>query len=186
MPSGTPAGIDEKAYWFDHWPRIDDPQAILNGKRILLAGLAAGVAMDVMDVITNAVIFGSRWSEAYKALGLPGQNPAIPAFWLTFDLFAGVIVAWLYAAMRPRFGAGPRTAIYAAFVQWLLVHLTLYSHLADGVFPAQVLIGTSMGELVSSVVGGLIAVYLYQENVETVSAKSNPAAMRSTARLDQR
>jgi hypothetical protein len=135
----------------------------MNTKRILLAGLAAGLVLDGLDAVTNAVVFGSSWAEAYKALGLPAENVGIPIFWLTFDLLAGVLIAWLYAAMRPRFGPGPRTAIYAALVQWSLVHFTLFSHLVDGVFPARVLLGTSVCELVSAFAAGLVAGRIYAE-----------------------
>ena len=135
----------------------------MNWKRILLAGLVAGLVLDVLDAVTNAVLFGPSWAAAYKALGLPAENVGIPIFWTTFDLFAGFLIAWLYAAMRPRFGPGPRTAIYAAIVEWSLVHFTLYSHLVDGVFPAGPLLGTSVCELVSALVAGLIAGKLYTE-----------------------
>src|SRR5437868_199908 len=102
----------------------------MNSKRILLAGLAAGLVMAVLDAITNAVIFGPAWKEAYVKLGLSSEIPAIPLFWTSFDLVSGVLIAWLYVAMQPRFAAGVRTACYAAGLQWLLVHMTLFSHLA--------------------------------------------------------
>jgi hypothetical protein len=152
----------------------------VNAKRILLAGLAAGLVLDALDATTNAVVFGASWARAYKALALPEENAGIPVFWMTFDLLAGVLLAWLYAAMRPRFGPGPRTAIYAALVEWTLIHFTLYSHLVDGVFPARVLLGTSVCELVSALVAGLVAGKLYSEpsRVETVptphAATSSP------------
>ena len=31
----------------------------------------------------------------------------------------GLLLVWLYAAIRPRFGPGPRTATYAALVVWV-------------------------------------------------------------------
>jgi len=34
----------------------------------------------------------------------------------------GVLIAWLYAAMKPRLGK--RAAIYAALVQWIALHFT--------------------------------------------------------------
>ncbi|HVW25051.1 MAG TPA: hypothetical protein VHC69_06745 [Polyangiaceae bacterium] len=135
----------------------------MNVKRIMLGGLAAGLVLDLLDGITNGVIFGSAWDAAYAALGLPARNPAIPAFWLSFDLGAGILIAWLYAAMRPRFGARQRTAVYAALVEWLVVHMTLYSHLADHVFPASLLLGTSACELLSAILAGLVAGRLYRE-----------------------
>lgn len=149
----------------------------MNTKRIVLGGLAAGLLMDILDGITNGVIFGSSWERAYVALGLPPQNPLIAAYWLSFDLLAGILIAWLYAAMRPRFGAGPRTAVYAALVEWLILHMTMYSHLADHVFPASVLFGTSACELASAVAAGLVAGRLYREEAKApaVAAKAQGA-----------
>jgi hypothetical protein len=135
----------------------------VNTKRILFAGLVAGVVMAVIDGFANAVVFGAAWREAYRALELPAENPAVPAYWVSFDLVCGVIIAWLYAAVRPRFGAGARTAIYVGLVQWVLVHLTLFSHLADGVFPAKPLLGAGAFELVAAIAGGLVAGRLYHE-----------------------
>jgi hypothetical protein len=144
----------------------------MNTKRILLAGLVAGLVLGILDAITNGVIFGASWAAAYKALGLPAENIGVPVFWISFDFFAGRLIAWLYAAMRPRFGPGPRTAIYAALVEWLMLHLTMYSHIVDGVFPATVLIGTSIGELVSAIAAGLVAGALYRET----ERQASPAA----------
>jgi hypothetical protein len=131
--------------------------------RVLAGGLAAGVVMIVIDAGANAGIYGAAWANAYRALGLPGENPGIPVFWTAFDLVGGVVIAWLYAAMRPRFGTGAKTAIYAGLVEWLLVHLTLYSHLVDHVFPASILLGTSACELVSAILGSLVARAIYKE-----------------------
>jgi len=35
-------------------------------------------------------------------------------------LVAGIIITWTYAAMRPRFGPGPKTALLAGLVIWLV------------------------------------------------------------------
>jgi len=134
----------------------------VNLESIFLAGCVAGLAMNVLDFITNALLFGDAWNSAYAALHIT-PTAAIPVFWICFDFASGVIVAFLYAALRPRFGAGPKTALVAAGVQWLLVHLTLLSHLADHVFPWAVLVGTATLELVSALVGGLVAGRLYRE-----------------------
>ena len=135
----------------------------MNTKRILLAGLAAGLVMNVMDFVTNAVIFKTAWASAYAALNLAPSPAAFGGFWTAFDFVSGVVIAFLYAAMRPRLGAGPKTAIVAALVQWLLVHMTLASHMVDGVFPIGALLGSGGLELVSAIAGGMVAGKLYRE-----------------------
>lgn len=136
----------------------------MNAKRIVLAGLAAGLVMNVLDFVNNALIFGGAWGEAYKALGLPGMNPGIPAFWIAFDFALGIVLAFLYASMRPRWGAGPRTALIAGSLAWFLIHLTLASHMIDGVFPVKILLGTGALELLSELAGALVAGRLYVES----------------------
>ena len=141
----------------------------MNAKRILVGGLVAGLVMAILDAVTNAALFGAAWEAAYGALGLPTKNVGIPIFWTLFDIAGGVVIAWLYAAMLPRFGPGMKTAIYAAGVEWLLVHLTLYSHLVDHVFPATALLGTSVGELASALIGGAIVRKMYIEDSAVAS-----------------
>jgi hypothetical protein len=36
------------------------------------------------------------------------------------DLVLGIALVWTYAAVRPRFGPGPRTAFFSALLFWLL------------------------------------------------------------------
>jgi len=135
----------------------------VNTQRIVLAGLVGGLVMVVIDGFANAVVFAPAWAEAYQALGLPAENPAVPAYWISFDLLAGVIMAWLYAALLPRFGTGMRTAIYVGLVEWLLVHMALFSHLADRVFPPKPLLGAGAIELVAAIAGGLVVRRLYRD-----------------------
>jgi|HubBroStandDraft_1064217.scaffolds.fasta_scaffold16596_3 hypothetical protein len=135
----------------------------MNARRIMLGGLIAGLLMVVLDSVTNAVILKSAWDAAYARLHLSPSDGAVAAFWTTFDLVSGILIAFLYAAMRPRFGPGPKTAVIAALVQWLVLHMTFASHVVDGVFPAGTLVEAGILELVSAVAGGLLAGKLYQE-----------------------
>jgi hypothetical protein len=141
----------------------------MNTPRIFLAGLVSGLVMNVLDFITNVPLFGARWSAAYKALGL-SESPAIPLFWISFDFINGVLIAFMYAAMLPRFGPGPKNGLIAGALAWTFVHLALFSHLADGVFPADVLLYCGALELVSASVGGLIVSKLYREEERTRAA----------------
>lgn len=148
----------------------------MNTKRIILGGLAAGLVMNVLDFVTNVVLYGEQWRDIYRALGLPTENPAVPAFWISFDFFSGLLIAFLYAAMRPRFGAGPRAALVAALVVTGVCHLTLFSHIADGVFPAVLLLKCGALELVSAILGGLVAGRLYREDDGTATATATRTA----------
>ncbi len=135
----------------------------MNGKRIVLGGLAAGLVMAVLDAVTNAVLFKRDWADAYAALHLTPSNGALGGFWITVDLVCGMLIAFLYAAMRPRLGARPRTGLVAAVMVWLPLHMALWSHFVDGVFPPRALIGTGALELVSASIAGFVAGAIYAE-----------------------
>src|SRR5690349_8781096 len=108
----------------------------MNTKRILLGGLVAGLVMTSLDFITSVPLFGAAWAAVYRTAGIRFENPAIPIFWIIFDFLAGLLIAYLYAALRPRLGARPRTAIVAALVVSGVCHVTQWGHIADGLFPA--------------------------------------------------
>jgi hypothetical protein len=81
---------------------------------------------------------------------------------MTFML--GIMTVWLYAAIRPRLGAGPGTAICAGLVVWTLSYL--YMSITMGVLGLNsmdiVVLGvvwTAAEMILASAVGG----YLYRE-----------------------
>ena len=95
----------------------------INLGRVILGGLVAGVIINVVEGVMNGVILQPQWSAAAKAIGRSAtmSTKQIVAF-NVWGFAAGIIAVWLYAAMRPRFGAGPRTAITAGAAVWLLAY----------------------------------------------------------------
>jgi len=59
-----------------------------------------------------------------------GLGPAQGMLHLATRFLLGLGVVWLYAAIRPRFGAGPRTAMLAGVFMWIftLVFWTVLSY----------------------------------------------------------
>src|SRR2546428_9096401 len=88
----------------------------INVGRVIGGGLLAGVLMNVVDGLTNGVILGARWAEETKRLGIDMSGAAQSrslAGWVTFDFLCGIVLVWLYASIRPRYGPGPKTAVIA-------------------------------------------------------------------------
>jgi hypothetical protein len=48
-----------------------------------------------------------------------GDSGAAIATNVIMSFVLGILLVWLYAAIRPRFGPGPKTAMYAALVIWI-------------------------------------------------------------------
>jgi len=96
----------------------------INFGRVLLGGVLAGVVLNVGEYLLNEVVMGAEMREmmAKHNFTMPtGPNFMIMAVGMTLVL--GVVMVWVYAMIRPRLGAGPKTAIIAAVVMWFGVYL---------------------------------------------------------------
>ena len=76
----------------------------------------------------------------------------------------GIFLVWLYAAVRPRFGPGPRTAVIAGLACWVLIGLLhALSEAPMGFFPQRLMvIAVSVG-LVQMVLAALAGAKVYTE-----------------------
>src|SRR5436190_18956057 len=96
----------------------------INWSRILLGGLLAGLIINASEFVLNGMILQKDWAEAMKALNRSGDmtGAQIAGFNL-WGFGAGIVAVWLYAAIRPRYGAGPKTAAVAGLGVWLTAYL---------------------------------------------------------------
>ena len=108
----------------------------MNTQKVLLGGIVAGVVMNVIDFIVNKYVLGARMmaeSEAFK----PGMSASmmsgkVMVSYIVMDLVLGILLVWTYAAIRPRFGPGIKTATYAALLFWILAGMFLSGYLHMG------------------------------------------------------
>jgi zinc transporter ZupT len=88
--------------------------------------------------------------------------------WLWFNLvglLGGMIGVWIYVAIRPRFGAGPLTAVFAGVAVWLLTSAipNFQFMWVLGLFEHHLTIFTTLGALAEIVIGTVLGAALYQE-----------------------
>jgi len=95
--------------------------AKINMQKVLAGGLVAGVVLNVLDYLAYGVIFAASFPTQPGMKGLLGL-PLIPWF-VIVDFLYGFVLVYLYAAIRPRFGAGPQTALIAGLLMWVMVGL---------------------------------------------------------------
>lgn len=133
--------------------------------RVLLGGLVAGIIVNVGEIVCNEVLFGERWRDAFAALGVTMTTGArAMTVWIVWGLLVGVTAVWLYAAIRPRYGAGAKTAVCAGLAVWLLVSFLWSVGLWNlGLLPGDVLAMTSAWGLVELVVATLVGAWIYRE-----------------------
>ena len=148
-----------------------------NRGRVILGGLVAGVVINIFEFIANGVVMKEAWGRALQALGKPTEFSV--AAIVTFNLWGfllGIAAVWLYAAIRPRYGPGPNTALRAGVATWGIgVFLSNLAGLPMGLFPARLLVIAIIVALVEIVVGTLAGAWLYKEE-PVVVARSKAAA----------
>jgi hypothetical protein len=94
----------------------------INIKAVIIGGLVAGLVLNVIDFLVWGVWLAPDMAAAMKAAGRPPIDNLIPLFVL-LDFIYGIALVKLYAAIRPRFGAGPATAVKAGIFVWVLIGL---------------------------------------------------------------
>jgi hypothetical protein len=142
----------------------------INTGRVVIGGLAAGVVLNIIDFVSNAFIFAERMTAEANAFkpGLGDMQAAASgstiAKYVVMDFILGLILAWSYAAMRPRFGAGAKTAIYVAIVFWIFGGIMSFSFLQMGMMSTGLWIQYALVWLVNLVLASLAAGMLYKED----------------------
>ncbi len=92
----------------------------MNVPKIILGGIVAGILCFIGDGVVHGVLLKERWGQIMATLGRTSTaNGAAMTEWVVYDLAKGLAGVWLYAAIRPRFGAGPRTATLAAVAEFV-------------------------------------------------------------------
>ncbi len=107
----------------------------INTKKVLIGGFVAGLVMNAIDFVVNGYLLAARMkaeTDAFKP-GLSDQMMQGSAVigYIVMDFVLAFALVWTYAAIRPRFGPGIRTASYAAGLFWLLtmIFMSGYMHM---------------------------------------------------------
>ena len=112
----------------------------INTQKVLFGGFVAGVVMNAIDWVVNMFILGARMkaeSDAFKP-GLADQmmSGSSIAMYIVMDFILGFALVWTYAAIRPRFGPGIKTASYAAILFWILTLILMSGYMHMGMMSA--------------------------------------------------
>lgn len=136
----------------------------INMGRVVMGGLLAGLIVNISESILNGVLFAKEMDAAMAALNRPPIDSSMIVWFILFGFVMAIVAVWLYAAIRPRFGSGPRTAAIAAVAVWLLAYLypsTFF--MAMQLFPTKlILVGTLWG-LPEIVIATIAGAWLYKE-----------------------
>lgn len=137
----------------------------INVGKVILGGLVAGVVLNIGEALLNTVVLAKAMEEDFRRLNLPPQPDGsfiAKAVLMTFIL--GIVIIFLYAAIRPRFGARMKAALCAAALAWFFIYVYVGVIQASlGLFSVQpMLIGLVWG-LVEFAAGAMAGAWVYKE-----------------------
>ena len=101
----------------------------INAKRVWLGGLVAGLLSNVLGIASAHFLFSADVEALMQRLDV-SFGPSVALLHISMRFALGVGLVWLYAAIRPRFEAGPRTAALAAVALWLATFVFSFAGIA--------------------------------------------------------
>ena len=137
----------------------------INIGRLLLAGIVAGIVSDALGYLVDGVLLAQRWADEMLGLGRSEFSFEQIIWFNVLGLVGGILLIWVYAAMRPRFGAGVGTALIAGVSVWLIGSLlpNIGFMWVSGLFSKHLTVFTTAGNLVEVLAGAVAGAALYQE-----------------------
>jgi hypothetical protein len=136
----------------------------INLGRVLLGGFVAGVIINVFEYLLNGVLLADQWPGIMAAINRPELSMHDILIFNIIGFIEGIVAVWTYAAIRPRFGAGVKTAVYAAGLTWVTAYaLAMSTPVIMGVFSHSIAVVLLAGGLVEIVVATVVGAWLYKE-----------------------
>ncbi len=138
----------------------------INIGRLVLGGIVAGIVGDILGYLVDGVMLAPQWGAGMRALGKSDFSASQNVGFNLIGLAFGILVVWLYAAIRPRLGAGAKTAVYAGLAAWamgiLLPNIAFMG--VAGLFPPGLTTMTTALAIVEWVLAALAGASLYKES----------------------
>lgn len=137
----------------------------INLGRVLLGGIVAGIVYDILGYLVDGVLLAPKWSAGMTALGHADFSTNQIIGFNVLGLVFGIVLIWIYAAIRPRLGAGVKTAICTGIAVWIIAVLlpNLSFMWVSGLFSRRLTAMTTACALVEVVVGAIAGAALYKE-----------------------
>ena len=139
----------------------------MNTSKVVVGGIISGIVLCVIDFLLQTVVFADRMKAEMDAFK-PGMSDAMnnsSAMWIYIisDLVIGLVLIWTYAAIRPRFGPGPKTAVTAAIMIWITAGVLMSNYLSMGMMSMGTWWMVAIAWLVNLVISAVIGAKFYSE-----------------------
>jgi len=137
----------------------------INVGRWLSGGVVAGLLIWIIEGLAS-VVYGADMRAALETHGLAmNTDIGTVALSLVASLLAGLALTFFYAAARPRFGPGPRTAVTIAGAFWAGGYvMALVGSQMLGLFTGSLLVLWGAVGLAELVLAALVGGWIYRES----------------------
>ena len=130
--------------------------------RVFVCGLLSGGIWTLLSVTLLAFL-----AEDFLAAVRDGRQSAprggMEIFLLFSNLVAGVWAMWLYTALRPRYGRGPKTAVVAAFAWWVIVSMQSAKWVALLSIPPTIVLVPLVATLCAIILATLVGAWCFEK-----------------------
>ena len=138
----------------------------INTGKIVAGGLVAGVVANAFDFVTNTYILGAdmqAWAASHNIDPATLTSGAVAGTWVVVDFIYGLLLVFTYAAIRPRFGPGVRTAIIAGLVVFLAPTIVLFGFTQMGMLTMPMFVKGTIGAIVATLAASVAGAAIYKE-----------------------
>jgi hypothetical protein len=134
----------------------------INWGRVVLCGLVAGVVWTVLGSVVT-VLVGREFAAAVPGGRLSAPKLGFVVFLFILNLVEGTWAMWLYAAIRPRYGAGPKTAAVVGISWWVVSSLVDATWGSFGFVPVSALWPAMAASLPALILAAVVGAWPYKE-----------------------
>lgn len=135
----------------------------INVGRVVLGGLLAGLILNIGEYLLNAKVLEAQMKSFMTQHNFT-EPPNFIAIAVVMTFVLGIVIVLGYACIRPRCGAGVKTAIIAGLFAWFGVYV--YGGIVNGVLfgiPMNTMIMVTVWGLVEYAVAAVAGAWLYKE-----------------------
>ena len=138
----------------------------INTTKVVAGGLLAGVVFNRIDFAINGFLMAEDFAANAARLGLDPATQSTPdviTTWVIIDFIFGLTVVAIYAAIRPRFGPGVKTAIIAAVLMWVPTTALVLGFSKSGIFTMGIWAKMLIPTLINACAGSIAGAWAYKE-----------------------
>lgn len=157
--------LDQKERLMQQTRKSHHPMGTIKIAGVVAGGLLAGAIWQIVSFAWVTFVLAEELEailRRFNASALPPQSFLVH---LTTALAGGVLLVWLYAAMRSRFGWGLRSALIAGFVVWLFSFVTfMATAVVMNMFSRRLAFLAGLGGMIATSLAAFVGTSAYKDN----------------------